>query len=101
MSRGFCVSKKRLRRFFEKGGRTGCGPQSTFFTYTPPVARGQSGDRPLWIDGGHLSLGGAEASLAPSSLRSRRAISAAVAAERTSAAGCALPMARNRKEYTV
>jgi hypothetical protein len=32
----FCVSKKRQRHFFEKGGWAGFGPQSTFSTYTPP-----------------------------------------------------------------
>jgi hypothetical protein len=30
------VSKKWLRRFFEKRDRAGCGPQSTFSAYTPP-----------------------------------------------------------------
>ncbi|MCI9433080.1 MAG: hypothetical protein HFF70_11760 [Oscillospiraceae bacterium] len=32
----FCVSKKMLRIFFEKGDRAEFGPQSTFSTYTPP-----------------------------------------------------------------
>jgi hypothetical protein len=32
----FCVSKKWLRHFFEKGDRAEFGPQSTFSAYMPP-----------------------------------------------------------------